>query len=365
MPRVPVTILPSLPSEGWLSMNRYWEALGRNVASYTGDEFHFSCPLAFAGICTQRKGKLRLGLEKQVFYPLSVRRNVRSGIAHILDHSYAFLLPSISADVKKIVTVHDLLPLREPEEMSASEVTRFRSRVENVNTADLILTDSMATRQDLVALMGTDPAKIQVLPLGVDPVQLCAIGPLPWNIQGKFLFSIGGYMRRKNLEILPKVLEIVRHSIPDIKLIRAGGKLPEALVKEFNHRCGPDALVELGKVSEDLLSSLYQSASATIVPSRYEGFGLPILEAMARQCPVVAAHTSSLPEVGGDAAFYFSVDDADQCAAQILKILNFEDRALAFVKAQCLEHSQQFTWDMHFSKLLDIYRKLSLGFLSA
>ncbi len=354
---IPITLLPSLPSEGWLSMNRYWEAIAGCAEKNPGSDFQFLCPLKRQGVRTRRAGKLKLAYEKGLAYPIKIRLQTRTGIAHVLDHSYAFLLGSVPQGVKTIVTVHDLLPLREPDGLSEKALARFRARVEWVKKADVILSDSIATRDDLIELIGADGGKIRVLPLGAD---LPKIGErtekLPPEVSGRFLFSIGGYMKRKNLEILPRMLESVRRSNPSVTLVRAGARLPEPLVKEFARRCGEGALVELGVVSDDLLSALYQSAAATVIPSRYEGFGLPVLEAMARGCPVISARTTSLPEVGGDAAFYFEVDDPEDAAGKALQILNADPVGLGIVKERGIERARNFTWDIHFNNLLEIYR---------
>ena len=340
-------------------MNRYWDALARASDSYAEAEFTFQCPLPRQGVFTQRAGKLQLAFEKKVRYPHLIRRSVNSGIVHILDHSYAFLLAAVPKTVKTIVTVHDLLPLREPDGLSELAIARFRKRVEWVKAADRVLADSIATQNDLIELIGLDPERIRVLPLGADAIWDDAGEKFQVPVTGGFLLSIGGYMKRKNLEILPQVLEQVRGQHPSLSLVRAGGKLPDSLVHEFEMRCGKGALIELGQVSDSHLAALYHAATVTIIPSRYEGFGLPVLEAMARNCPVVCANTTSLPEVGGDAALYFEVDDAHQAAAQILKILANNSEELNALKTICAARAKQFTWEIHFSKLLEIYREVA------
>lgn len=356
-----VTILPSHPAEGWLSMNRYWEALARSAAAYQEAEFKFECPLEWAGLRTPRQGKWKLALHKQILYPWKVRQLPATGIAHVLDQSYAFLLGSVPKGVKKIITVHDLLPLREPDGLNARSIARFRARVDWVNHADLILSDSESTRLDLIELVDADPAKIEVLPLGADEQWNSPAEPLPAALNVPFIFSIGGYLKRKNLEILPEILERVRQHRPGLKLVRAGAMLPDGLRNEFHRRCGEESLIELGQVSDSLLARLYETAAATVIPSRYEGFGLPVLEAMARGCPVVSARTTSLPEVGGDVALYYEVDDAQEAATRILTVLNAEPAALDALRSRCLERARQFTWEVHFKKLLEVYRRVNHG----
>jgi glycosyltransferase involved in cell wall biosynthesis len=232
--------------------------------------------------------------------------------------------------------------------------------VEWVNNADLVIADSGSTRSDLIDLIGLDPGNIRLLPMGADAsLDANTHGDLPPTVNGEFIFSIGCYLKRKNLEILPSILAEVRTRHPNVKLVRVGDLLPESLVNEFHQRCGKDVLVELGRVPEELLSTLYQSAAVTIMPSRFEGFGLPLLEAMAKNCPVVSARTTSLPEVGGDAALYYEVDDAGGAAQQIMHILEADADWLNRLKERGSERARQFTWEIHFTKLLDIYREFS------
>lgn len=353
---IEVTLVPSLPSEGWLSMNRYWDALTHEVDSYKDDEFRFRFPIKSMGVLSGRSGRLNLAIQKKILYPAKIRLTARSGVAHILDHSYAFLQPSVPRGVKTVITVHDLLPLREPDGLSQASLARFRRRVEWVKRADLILSDSEATRLDLVNFISADPALIRVLPLGTT-LPPDDVTPPRENL-GPYLFSIGACMKRKNLEILPEILRNIRATYPDIRLVRAGGALPPALVAEFERQCGAGALLELGRVSEDRLASLYASALVTLVPSHLEGFGLPVLEAMAHGCPVVAADATSLPEVGGDVALYFPPDQPLAAVEKIFHLLRLDPGPLETLRIASRKRAQTFSWERHFASLLQVYREL-------
>lgn len=338
-------------------MNRYWDALSAETEIYEGEKFAFKCPLQRSGVLTSRSGRLRLAFEKKIAYPLKIRSQINTGIAHILDHSYSFLRESLPPGVRTVVTVHDLLPLREPEMLSPAAIRRFRTRTEAMRGADRILADSRATRDDLHKLLEIDQGLVEVLPLGTAlPSKTHRLSDTP---EGRFIFSIGGYLKRKNLDILPRIFAEIRKFHPDVKLLRAGERFPEALVAEFQVRCGSGALVELGRVSEEKLATLYRSAMATIVPSRYEGFGLPVLEAMSYGCPVVAANATSLPEVGGDVALYFGVDRPGEAADQLLRILNAKEEWLHELHSRSIARSHQFSWKQHFQRLLEIYGELS------
>lgn len=340
-------------------MNRHWQAMNSLMEGYAGTEFDFRCPLRYRDLLTKRSNRLHLAFEKKILYPARIKASVRSGIAHILDHSYAFLIPSVPKGVKTIVTVHDLLPLREPDGIGRSALNRFRSRIEWIKAADLILSDSSATKGDIMEFLGIGEERIHVLPLGVKIPEPESTAPPAKSPHGRFVLSVGGYMKRKNLEILPRIMEIVRQTHPHVRLVRAGGTLPEGLVAEFERRCGAGALLELGRISDRDLAALYGTAVATLVPSRYEGFGLPVLEAMAQGCPVVCANATSLPEVGGEAALYHEVDDPIGAATQILSILDSDPEWLSSRREQGMARAANFSWELHFERLMAIYRVLS------
>lgn len=351
-----VHFLPSHPCEGWLSMDRYWREL-RRCAANSRAGFVYSSPLDGEREIRLPAGRLHKWWARNVGYPSQIRQMVHSGVVHVLDHSYADMLRFVPSSVKKVVTVHDIIPLIEPEGLSAAQVERFRARVEWIREADLILADSLSTKLDLVREFELEADQVRVEPIGSTPFDAQA-GEIP--VEGEFLLSIGSNLKRKNLGVLPEMLQLVRAERPNVKLVRVGEFLTEELVDEFALRCGEDALVELGKVSDGVLAGLYQRALATVVPSSYEGFGLPVLEAMSAGCPVACSNATSLPEVGGDVAQYFSPDHAEAGAMAVLRIL--KDAGLR--ERLCVEgrkRAGEFTWEGHFARLEEIYTELSHG----
>ena len=127
-------------------------------------------------------------------------------------------------------------------------------------------------------------------------------------------------------------------------------------LQEFR-RCGvEDRLIHLS-VDDAQLAATYAAAAVFVFPSRYEGFGLPTLEAMAAGCPVILADSSSHPEVGGDAALYFRPTDADDLAAQLEHLLGDDNRRADLV-SKGTEHANLFTWDRTASATLASYRRL-------
>ena len=376
--------LPAHPTAGAMSMDRYWRELEtvRSAAagrpddlSQSADAWDIVCPLGDPPAQTRRAGRLRRGWEKYVAYPLLARRAVaaaRPDVVHVLDHSFAHLLRGLVSGTGsdpgrggpvKIVTVHDLAPLRADGgvNLSPRQRERFRRTVADVRLADLVLADSRHSAEDVVRLLGVAEDRVRVLPLGVD-VRRFAQGPPgsdapAWLTQlptdGRpVVLSVGVAAARKNLGLLPAVFRALGRPAC---LLRVGDPLPEGLRAELLAVLGKsDGLVELGRVAEDDLGAAYRRADALLFPSRLEGFGFPLLEAMAAGCPVVSSDASSLPEVGGKAALYFSPDNAAGAAGHLGRL--FDDNPLRTDQVILgRKRALLFTWQQHLARLIRVY----------
>lgn len=334
-------------------------------------EFAFATP--FSGeppAATHRAGRLWRGWRKYAAYPREARRAAAGAdIVHILDHSFAHLLNGMPGGVFKIVTVHDVAPLRHDSGLTDRQLKRFRRTLDNLQRADLLLADSTHTANDAVEILGCARAVIQVLPLGVAADAFARAQPAPawWKtLPGQagaprrpVIFSVGSVVARKNLESLPAILAALKRASPAPPiLVRVGERLSPRLAARIQGEVGTEGLIERGSVSEAELAAVYQRVDALIFPSRLEGFGLPILEAMAAGCPVVSSDASSLPEVGGDAALYFAPDDAGAAAAHLLRLVAdppFRQEQTRLGRLQ----AAKLSWGEHYRRLLDIYRAAS------
>lgn len=258
--------------------------------------------------------------------------------------------------VPAIVTVHDLGYLAYPETHGRFEcwyldwTTRRHARV-----AAHLLADSEATRRDLIQHYGADPDRITVVYPGLDPAfrptndpnQLAAVRSR-YDIHSDYVIHVGTLQPRKNLHRLLDAFERIDNSqlIIDnsqLQLVLAGkpGWLAGDLVARATAM--PNRVRLLGHVDQPDLPALISGARALAMPSLYEGFGLPVLEAMACGTPVVASNVSSLPEVAGDAALLVDPHDTDALAEALARSLTDEDLH-AELRRRGLQRAQQFTW---------------------
>ena len=360
--------LPSHPAMGAISMDRYWRELeGERHTQGTPADLRLVTLLGGAPGSSRRGGRLARAWQKYAAYPWRTGRSARrAGVraVHVLDHSFAHLLARVPArGVFKVATVHDLAPLRDGVGLTPSQQERFRRTVEHLRLADRVLADSRHSADEAVELLGLAPERVQVLPLGVRVERFArqgGTGEPPWveRLAGRrVVLSVGAAIGRKNLEALPKVFRRLRADAPGLPtaLLRVGQPLPVGLRDELRGALGEGGLVEIGHAPDYELIAAYQRADALLFPSRIEGFGFPVLEAMAAGCPVVCTNVTSLPEVGGEAALYFSPDDPDAAAVHLRRLLTEPEFHQGQVRLG-VRQAERFSWGEHYRKLLEIYR---------
>lgn len=347
-------------------MDRYWEALDQEFRETDFRDIVVRSPIGRAPEISKRGGRITRAWTKYGLYPWIVRRQGRSDVVHVLDHSCAHLLSHAGGNRFRIVTVHDLAPLRDGRGLTAAQVRRFRGTVEHIREADLILADSRHSADDVIELLKIPPAKIRVLPLGVDAAQFSRASGARFPALGEWpgykrILSIGTADARKNLGILPEVMREVRKSVPEVVLVRVGAALPAPITSRLEKEMPLSQILELGSLfgkrgEADLLAGIYQQSDLLLFPSLLEGFGLPVAEAMAAGCPVVCSNASSLPEVGGDAALYFDPQSPEEAARQIVAVLT-DSRLRSESVARGKKRAETLSWKSHASKLAGYYRE--------
>jgi glycosyltransferase involved in cell wall biosynthesis len=250
-----------------------------------------------------------------------------------------------------VVTVHDLSFESEPGLMGPRDRFMFRTFVpRSVRRADRVLVVSERTKRDLVERYGVSEQKIVVTPNGVDPI-FRPNGSTP-DVPPYALF-VGGIQPRKDPLTAIEALALVDG---DLRLVIVGDeKRGGDEVRSAVRRLGLESRVELiGYVEHESLASLYRGAACLVFPSRYEGFGLPVLEAMASGTPVVATTAGAVPEVAGDAAILVAPGDPAALADGVREALVKREQLVA----AGLERARQFTWAETAGRTLAVYREL-------
>lgn len=309
------------------------------------------------------RSRIRKAFANYMSYPLRVRSETqRASIVHFLDHSSANLIKKIQPGALTVVTLHDLIPLRYPGELNCGQIQRFRKKANQLKEADAIIAVSEYSKNEAIELVGCDPESIHVVPNGVRVLSgkgLKSEVVTRMRERGNriIVFSIGSTLPRKNLQLLPKALGVAQKILgTKVGLVRAGAKLNGELRKEIESVVGEGGFHEFGRIEQDELDSLYHEIDLVFIPSLYEGFGLPVLEAFAAGKAVVCSDRTSLPEVGKQEAHYFDPDDAESAGRAIAAgslgkaSLSCEERRKAIAGA----HS----WDRHLDSLFRIYGAL-------
>lgn len=256
---------------------------------------------------------------------------------------------------RTVVTIHDLGFLRVPEVYTPAERLRMRVLTRlSARWADQVVTGSDFAKRDIMEEYALPRERVAVAPSAVDRVVFRPLAPAEreaarrrLGLPEQYLLFVGVIQPRKNLGVLVDALATLRSGRwPDLELVLVGraGLRSEDLFQRARQRGVDHAVRHLGVVSDADLVALYNGARAFVFPSIFEGFGIPLLEAMSCGCPVVSSNATSLPEVYGDAALSFDPTAPDQLIARLEELL--ADRGLGDrLVTRGLERVGQFSWD--------------------
>ncbi|NJL93828.1 MAG: glycosyltransferase family 4 protein [Anaerolineae bacterium] len=265
-----------------------------------------------------------------------------------------------------VMTVHDLIFKLFPEHHKRLNYWFLNGAMPLfVKRADAIITISEATRRDLISHYGTPPEKITVIYEAAapqfrppTPAQVEA-ARARYSLPERFVLLVGTIEPRKNYARLLEALVEVRRALPNLHLVVVGSKgwLYEPFFAQIEALGAPGWVHFPGFVPDADLPAVYGAASVLAMPSLYEGFGLPILEAMACGVPVVSSQAASLPELGGEAARYFNPLDTEQMADALLAVLrNAEEHAA--MRAAGPPQAARFSWERTAHETLALYQRV-------
>jgi glycosyltransferase involved in cell wall biosynthesis len=283
---------------------------------------------------------------------------------HATEH---LLLPL--KDCPSVLTVHDLVFQVYPERHKPLNRWYLRAALPlYCRRANAIICVSEHTKKDLVDLWGIDREKVHVVYEAADPrfgrrsAEKVAVARARYGLPERYLLVVGTIEPRKNLNRLLDAIALVRQEREDVKLVIVGrlGWLYQGFLdklEQFEHR---EAVIRPGFVPDADLPAVYQGAVGTVYPSLYEGFGLPMLESMACGTPVISSRASSLPELGGDAAYYFDPLDVEEMAAALGAVWRDADLRRS-MRERGLARASQFSWTRAARETLEVYRSVGLN----
>jgi len=294
-------------------------------------------------------------------------------LVHNVENLAPFLFRHKDLRMRKVLTIHDISPVMLPpryERIVRDRIYRFDFTTvlpKLIEHADLVIVPSYCTATDLVEKFGVSKEKLTVIPLGVDtsffrPSSDCSQVLNKYSLRRKFLLYVGSDIWRKNLKTLIRAYVSIFHEISgDLVLIGSISEnkirahinlshLPTQLKKEALKR-----IIVLGYVAYEDLPSIYSAATALIFPSLYEGFGLPLLEAMACNLPVVLSNNSSLREVAEEAGLYIDNPlNYEDISDNILEIVNNESLRQS-LRSRGYERAHKFGWEATVQKTINAY----------
>jgi glycosyltransferase involved in cell wall biosynthesis len=376
-------ILCDYPEEGWASMDLVGEMILTHLASGLAAEVDAEriCPPyrhRLTRLSPRRGRNPDRALNRFWDYPRYLTGLVRSGrfdLFHIVDHSYAQLVHALPPG-RAIVTCHDLVVftcLLEPSRDPRPSWFRAMARrtLEGLQKAAAVTCVSQTTRDDLLRLGLVPEDRLYVVPNGVRPE--CRPDPDvladteaerllgPRRPEAPELLHVGSNVPRKRVDVLLEVFASVRREIPGARLIKVGGALEGALERQALDLGITDAITTTPFLTPAVLAAIYRRSALALQPSDLEGFGLPVIEALACGTPVLASDIPVLREVGGSAADYAPVGDIAAWSVATLRLLaehRDDSPSWSARRSAALEQAAAFRWTAHVAKLAEIYRSI-------
>ncbi|VAW33612.1 hypothetical protein MNBD_GAMMA01-1000 [hydrothermal vent metagenome] len=281
-------------------------------------------------------------------------------------HSPNYLL--LPFEGLSVTTIHDLSFIRYPQTHPKERVELLEKELpKSIEQANAIITDSEYIKNEVQQILGVAGEKIHVVPLGVSkkysPYSAAITAPIlkKYKLDNlQYLLSVATLEPRKNLNsLIDAYLLLPKKVRQQFRLVVAGarGWLSKNLLKRIELLVNRGEIISLGYIESEDLPYIYAAAYGFVLPSLYEGFGLPILEAMASGTPVLTSTASSLPEVAAGAAILTNANDIENISAGILKLLEDQQwRETAIVRG--LDRAKQYTWEKCIDNTIKVYQQI-------
>jgi glycosyltransferase involved in cell wall biosynthesis len=380
-PRPRVALVCDLVEENWPSMQLVADMLLQNLELSHSKQWeavricprmrrHFALPLPGSRQFWNNADRLT---NRFLDYPLWLRR-LRSefDLYHIVDHSYAQLVHPLPAE-RTVVTCHDLDTFRcllEPSGEQRPGWFRAMSRriLHGLQKAAHVIAVSAATRDEILRYGLLPPERVTVIHNGVHPACSPIADPaadaevsrlLPAKAAGAlWLLHVGSTIPRKRVDVLLRVFAAVRADFPEARLVRVGGEFTPAQLQLARDLNIADSIHLLSGLTPGILAAIYRRADLLLQTSESEGFGLPVVEALACGCPVVASDIPVLREVGGAAAVYCPVADIGDWKGAVVWLVKewaADQHARERRSQEGMAHAAGFSWTETASQAARVY----------
>jgi glycosyltransferase involved in cell wall biosynthesis len=368
-----VMLIPGVEGEIPQSIRVYHHHLARNLQSLNRPGIvveHFTPKLS--GLPRDRRLRSNyLAVANLLIVPWQLRR-LRADVVHVLDHSYGAWVRALGP-TRTAVTCHDLIPFVRSEMWRTRWGRGFGRRMFALNAGRMmeaarVLAVSRATARDVAHFLGPR-GDVSVVPMAVDADTFCPdpsadVQPgrehLGLPADAGILLHVGTCDHYKNVSGALRVLDRVRHRVPRAMLVKVGadfGAEERAAIEALGLE---HAVHHLGRLELASLVEAYRAADALLFPSLYEGFGLPVLEAMACGTPVVASCAGALPEVVGDAGLLCGPEDEDGMAERLVRLLeNTDERKVWSERGRA--RVERFNWEQTARLTLECYQSALQG----
>ncbi|MFN0073364.1 MAG: glycosyltransferase family 4 protein [Chloroflexota bacterium] len=297
---------------------------------------------------------------EQISLPIELAR-LSARVVHSPD-----FIPPLHGPWRRAITVHDLAFLLYPETVTPASREYYGQVRKAVQVADAVISVSHHTAADITAMLDVDPARVHVIPNGIDPRLMPVSDPAVlgrWRathgLDRPYILFAGTIEPRKNLPLLAEAFACLREE-HDVMLVLLGarGWLYEPTFERIQSLGIGEHVRILEQIPRQEWATAYSGAAVAVTPSIYEGFGLPVLEAMVCGAPVVSSDASSLPEVVGEAGLLFRSGDRDDLVRALKRVLEDDDLR---ARLQTAGHARvkEFSWQKAAAATLDVYRRIA------
>ena len=275
----------------------------------------------------------------------------------------------LKADKPRIVTIHDVIPLVFPEHYPAGIKGRinFFFQKKTLKNVDAVICDSETSKEDIVNKLSVPKAKIHVIYLApsdkfrpIDNPSLLSVVAKKYKLPKKFVLYVGDVNWHKNIQNLLKAVKISNVDLVMVGKALADDSIPQT--REINDLIGKLGLnkriIKTGFIEEDDLAAIYNLAEVTLLPSYYEGFGLPIVESMACGIPVVASNVASISEIAKGNLFFCDPADPEDIAGRIKEVFGLSQDKLDVLSQKLIDESKKFSWHKVALETVNVYRSV-------